>query len=212
MQNTETTLPAIWTVSVTRLSRLMREVTPEFDGRAVIDTLDLGFEEAVSHIRERLLVDDCDVVLSAGSNGEYLRNRIDKPIVLVRPDGFDLMQALSRARRRASKVGIISYGDSLPAFRSFQQEFGLDIEQRSYAHNEEARDLVAELVARGCGAIVGSGYVTELADSVGAVGILMYSPDSIRRAFEQAIDLARMLSNARSGVDRKSTRLNSSHT
>ena len=43
-----------------------------------------------------------------------------------------------------SKVGIISYGDSLPAFQSFKQEFGLDIEQRSYAHNEEARDLVAE--------------------------------------------------------------------
>jgi len=44
MQNTETSLPAIWTVSVTRLSRLMQEVTPEFDGRAVIDTIDLGFE------------------------------------------------------------------------------------------------------------------------------------------------------------------------
>ena len=202
MQNTETTLPSIWTVSVTRLSRLMREVTPEFDGRAVIDTLDLGFEEAVTHIRERLETDDCDVVLSAGSNGEYLRNRIDKPVVLVRPDGFDLMQALSRARRRASKVGIISYGDSLPAFQTFKQEFGLNVEQRSYAHNEEARDLVAELIAQGCGAIVGTGYVSELADAAGVAGILMYSPASIRRAFEQAIDLARMLSNARSGVRR----------
>ena len=153
MQNTETTLPSIWTVSVTRLSRLMQEVTPEFDGRAAISTINLGFEEAVTEIRERLREQDCDVVLSAGSNGEYLRNRIDKPVVLVRPDGFDLMQALSRARRRASKVGIISYGDSLPAFQTFKQEFGLDVEQRSYAHNEEARDLVAELIAQGCGAI-----------------------------------------------------------
>ncbi|WP_293367928.1 propionate catabolism operon regulatory protein PrpR [Nevskia sp.] len=205
MQNTESALPAIWTVSVTRLSRLMQEVTPEFDGRALIDPIDLGFEEAVSHIRERLVVDDCDVVLSAGSNGEYLRNRIDKPIVLVRPDGFDLMQALTRARRHSSRIGIVSYGVELPAFSAFKQEFGLSIEQRAYTHTEEARDRVAELVGLGCGAIVGTGYVSELADRAGAVGILMYSPDSIRRAFEQAIDLARMLTNARSGVRRAAT-------
>src|SRR3546814_7383108 len=99
MQHRDDTLPIIWTVSVTRLSSLMRDVTPEFDGRAQIDTLDLGFEEAVTRIRERLQTEDCDVLLSAGSNGEYLRNRIDKPVVLVRPDGFDVMQALTRARR-----------------------------------------------------------------------------------------------------------------
>ncbi len=205
MQNNEPSLPAIWTVSVTRLSRLMREVTTEFDGRAHIETIDLGFEEAVTHIRERLRSEDCDVVLSAGSNGEYLRNRIDKPIVLVRPDGFDLMQALTRARRHSSKVGIISYGVELPAFSAFKQEFGLQIEQRAYTNTEEARDLVAELVSLGCGAIVGTGYVSELADRAGATGILMYSPDSIRRAFEQAIDLARMLSAARSGIRRAPT-------
>ena len=205
MQNTETSLPAIWTVSVTRLSRLMQEVTPEFDGRAVIDTIDLGFEEAVAHLRERLREEDCDVVLSAGSNGEYLRNRIDKPIVLVRPDGFDLMLALTRARRHSSRIGIISYGDELPAFSGFKQEFGLSIEQRAYTHTEDARDHVAELVSLGCGAIVGTGYVTELADRAGVVGILMYSPESIRRAFEQAIDLARMLTNARSGLRRAPT-------
>jgi len=119
--------------------------------------------------------------------------------VLVRPDGFDLMQALTRARRHSQRVGVISYGADLPAFESFRQEFGLDVDLRSYTHNEEARDLVAELVSRGCGAIVGTGYVSELADAAGAVGLLIYSPASIRRAFEQAIDLARMLSVARSG-------------
>jgi len=202
MQLTDSPLPSIWTVSVTRLSSLMREVTPDFDGRAHIETIDLGFEEAVTHIRERLRTEDCDVVLSAGSNGEYLRNRIDKPIVLVRPDGFDLMQALARARRHTDRIGVVSYGAELPAFAAFKQQFGLQIEQRSYANTEEARDLVAELVSIGCGAIVGTGYVSELADRAGVAGILMYSPDAIRRAFEQAIDLARMLSAARSSVRR----------
>ncbi|MFT4046214.1 MAG: propionate catabolism operon regulatory protein PrpR [Solimonas sp.] len=205
MQIHDTAQPTIWTVSVTRLSSLMREVTPAFDGRAHIETIDLGFEEAVTHIRERLQREDCDVVLSAGSNGEYLRNRIDKPIVLVRPDGFDLMQALTRARKHAKRIGIITYGDALPAFAAFKQQFDLKIEQRAYTNTEAARDLVAELVSLGCKAIVGTGYITELADRAGVAGVLIYSPESIRRAFEQAIDLARMLASARSGVRRSAT-------
>nr|WP_026352973.1 propionate catabolism operon regulatory protein PrpR [Solimonas variicoloris] len=202
MQTPDGFLPTIWTVSVTRLSSLLRDITPEFDGRAHIETLDVGFEEAVTRIRERLRTEDCDVVLSAGSNGEYLRNRIDKPIVLIRPDGFDLMQALTRARHHSPRIGIVTYGGDLPAFSAFKQQFGLQIEQRSYSNAEEARDAVAELVALGCGAIVGTGYISELADRAGVAGILMYSPASIRRAFEQAIDLARLLASARSGPRR----------
>jgi len=195
-------LPTIWTVSITRLSALMRDLTPEFDGRAHIDTINLGFEEAVTLIRERLRTEDCDVVLSAGSNGAYLRNRIDKPVVLIEPDGFDLMQALARARRHSPRIGFISYGDDLPAFAAFKQQFGLDVEHRRYSNTEEARDIVAELVSLGCGAIVGTGFVVEMAEKAGIAGILMYSADSVRKTFEQAIDLARMLHTARSGPAR----------
>ncbi|WP_436278827.1 propionate catabolism operon regulatory protein PrpR [Solimonas soli] len=202
MQNPDTPLPTIWTVSVTRLSSLMRDLTPEFDGRAHIDTINLGFEEAVTLIRERLRSEDCDVVLSAGSNGAYLRNRIDKPVVLIEPDGFDLMQALARARRHSSRIGFISYGEDLPAFAAFKQQFGLDVEHRRYGNTEEARDIVAELVSLGCGAIVGTGFVVEMAEKAGVAGILMYSADSVRKTFEQAIDLARMLNTARSGPAR----------
>ena len=64
-----TRLPSIWTVSVSRLSSLLRDVTPEFDKRAHIETINLGFEEAARQIRRRLLTEDCDVLLAAGSNG-----------------------------------------------------------------------------------------------------------------------------------------------
>ena len=103
-----TRLPVIWTASVSRLSQLLREVTPEFDGRARIENLNLGFEDAVRHIRTRLPRERVDVLISAGSNGAYLRNRISRPLVLVRASGFDLMQALSRARRIASPRRITS--------------------------------------------------------------------------------------------------------
>ena len=46
--------PVIWTVSVTRLARLFREVSPEFDERAQTEAINLGFEDALEEIRRRL--------------------------------------------------------------------------------------------------------------------------------------------------------------
>jgi propionate catabolism operon transcriptional regulator len=188
-----TRLPVIWTASVSRLSQLLREVTPEFDGRARIENLNLGFEDAVRHIRTRLPGERVDVLISAGSNGAYLRNRISRPLVLVRASGFDLMQALSRARRIAERIGVITHETDLPVFAEFQRHFGLDIAQRSFITAEEARSAVGDLVSQGVRAIVGTGLVTELAEQGGVAGVLMYSADSIRQAFESALDVARPL-------------------
>lgn len=187
-------LPSIWTVSVSRLSSLLRDVTPEFDKRAHIETINLGFEEAARHIRRRLLSEDCDVLLAAGSNGAYLKSRIDKPLVLIRASGFDLMQALTRAHRLAPRIGVVTHETEMPAFAEFQKSFGLKIEQRAFVTAEDARDCVSELTARGVGAIVGTGLVVDLAESAGVAGVLMYSAASIREAFENALDVAEMMS------------------
>ncbi len=40
-----------------------------------------------------------DVVVSGGSNGAYLRQHVDVPVVLVKVTGFDVMSALATARR-----------------------------------------------------------------------------------------------------------------
>jgi propionate catabolism operon transcriptional regulator len=186
-------LPVIWTVSVSRLAHLLREVAPEFDGRARIETLNLGFEDAVRHIRGRLPRERVDVLISAGSNGAYLRNRISRPLVLVRASGFDLMQALSRARRIDARIGVITHETDLPVFAEFQRHFGLAIAQRSFVTAEDARLAVSDLIGQGVRAIVGTGLVTELAEQAGVAGVLMYSADSIRQAFESALDVARPL-------------------
>ena len=60
--------PVFWTVSMSRLFDLFRDITVEFDDRATIELIPLGFEEAVAHIREKLQTERCDAVISAGSN------------------------------------------------------------------------------------------------------------------------------------------------
>lgn len=44
--------PVIWTVSVTRLFELFRDISLEFDHLANITPIQLGFEKAVTYIRK----------------------------------------------------------------------------------------------------------------------------------------------------------------
>ena len=89
--------PVIWTVSVSRLSDLFRDITLEYDHLASIEPINLGFDDAARHIRERMATDRCDVVIAAGSNAAYLKGRVSVPVVIAKASGFDVMQALALA-------------------------------------------------------------------------------------------------------------------
>lgn len=149
--------PVIWTLSVTRLFDLFRDISLEFDHLATITPIRLGFEEAVRHIREKLASEHCDAIIAAGSNGAYLKSRLSIPVILIKPGGFDLLQALSKARKTSERIGVITYKAPLPALLEFQQTFDLPLEQRSYVTEEDARDQVAELKAAGIRTLVGAG-------------------------------------------------------
>ena len=184
--------PVFWTVSKSRLFDLFRDITLEFDDSAIIEPINLGFEDAVTHIRERLLTERCDAVISAGSNGTYLKSRLAVPVVIARASGFDLMQALARARQISPAIGLINYQELLPELTEFQRTFGIEIMQRSYVTEEDARAQINEMKAAGIKAIVGAGLITDLAEEAGMTGVFVYSAASIRHAFDDAFEIARV--------------------
>jgi propionate catabolism operon transcriptional regulator len=185
------TRPVIWTVAISRLQDLFRDITLEYDDRADIEPITLGFEEAVRHIRERLANEHCDAVIAAGSNAAYLKSRLSLPVVVAKASGFDVMQALARARKISPRIALVSYQQTIPELMEFQSTFGLDIVQRSYATEEDARAQINELKADGIKAIVGAGLITDLAEEAGLAGVFIYSAASIRQAFEDALEIAR---------------------
>ncbi len=184
--------PVIWTVSVSRLSELFRDITVEYDHLASIEPLHLGFDEAAKHIRERLAHEHCDVVIAAGSNAAWLKGRVSVPVVAAKASGYDVMKALARARRVSSRIGVISYQAPLPELGDFAATFGLDLAQRTYVTREDARAAVHELKAEGIAVIVGAGLITDLAEEAGLTGVFLYSAASIRQAFDDALELARL--------------------
>jgi len=184
--------PVIWTVSVSRLSDLFRDITLEYDHLATIEPIDLGFDEAARHIRERMASERCDVVIAAGSNGAYLKGRVSAPVVVAKASGFDVMGALARARKVSSRIGVIGYQQPLPELADFSATFGLTIAQRSYVTREDARAAVKEMKAAGIEVVVGAGLITDLAEEAGLTGVFLYSAASIRQAFDDALELARL--------------------
>ncbi|OWW19729.1 propionate catabolism operon regulatory protein PrpR [Noviherbaspirillum denitrificans] len=183
--------PIIWTVSISRLSDLFRDITLEFDDRASIEPIPLGFEDAVRHIRERLETERCDAVIAAGSNAAYLKSRLSLPVVIAKASGFDVMQALARARKITPHVGLITYQTPMTELAEFLGTFDIAIPQRTYVTEEDARAQINELKAAGIKAIVGAGLITDLAEEAGLAGVFVYSAASIRQAFEDALEIAR---------------------
>ncbi|MCC2972079.1 propionate catabolism operon regulatory protein PrpR [Massilia sp. IC2-476] len=184
--------PVIWTVSVSRLSDLFRDITLEYDHLASIEPLHLGFDEAARSLRERLATEHCDVVIAAGSNAAYLKGRISVPVVVAKASGFDVMQALARARRVSTRIAVITYQESLRELAEFADTFGIDIVQRTYVTEEDARAGINELKAAGIEVIVGAGLITDLAEEAGLTGVFLYSAASIRQAFDDALETARL--------------------
>jgi propionate catabolism operon transcriptional regulator len=205
--------PVIWTVSISRLADLFRDITLEFDDQASVEPIALGFEEAVRHIRERLENEHCDAVICAGSNAAYLKARLSVPVVVAKASGFDYLQALARARRISPRIGVVTYQRTLPELADFQNTFGLSILQRSYATEEDARDQISELKAAGVQAVVGAGLITDLAEEAGLTGVFVYSSASIRQAFEDALEAARLarLQSARRGASPLAEQLRARH-
>jgi transcriptional regulator, propionate catabolism operon regulatory protein len=182
--------PRIWAVGISKLRDLYRDIAAEYDGIADLRIVPLGYEDAVQEVES---AGDArpDVVVSAGSNGSYLKARISVPVVLVNPTGFDVMHALARARREGDSVGLVMHGETPSELKRFFRAFGAAVECASYLSAEDAEACVLDLRDRGVQAIVGPGLVTELAEKAGMKSVFLYSRASVQGAFETALEVAR---------------------
>jgi propionate catabolism operon transcriptional regulator len=179
----------VWAIGISKLRGLFRDIADEYDTRADLRLVTRGYEEAVSEIASAGK-DRPDVVVAAGSNGTYLKARIDVPVVLITPTGFDVMHALARARRDSSSVALVTHGETPAEVRRFVAAYGIDVVFASYQSAQDAEACVLDLRDRGVGTIVGPGLVTDLAARAGMESIFLYSRAAVRSAFDTALEVA----------------------
>lgn len=184
--------PLIWAFSITRLGQLFLEGSAAFADVADIRVVEKGYGDAVRELNQCDPSNEPDVVVAAGSNGDYLRRHARVPVTLVNVSGYDVLEALARAHRVSERVAVVTHHSINPSLEHFIRRFGLGIELRCYSGLDDAKGCVRELADSGIEAIVGPGLVTDLAEQAGLTGIFLYSEDSIRRALSEAIEIARI--------------------
>ena len=184
--------PRIWACGISRLSDLFLDIAAEYNDRAELRVITRGFEDIVREI-DAAGAERPDVVVAGGSNGAYLKPRLSLPVVVINPTGFDVMHALARARRTApgdaASVALVTHGDTPDEVRRFVAAYGMDVVFASYTSRQGAESCVLDLRDRGVGVVVGPGLVTDLAAQAGMNAVFLYSRDSVRAAFDTALEV-----------------------
>jgi propionate catabolism operon transcriptional regulator len=185
--------PILWAFSLSRLDGLLERVMPQFAEAANIRVFHKVFKEALDAAQALIQQgEEVDVLISAGASAAYLRKYATVPVVTIQPTGFDMLQALAKARRLSRRVGIVSFGEVTPELEQFKELYGLEIEQRAYETIEEAESRVRELAAKGVEVVVGPSFVTDVSERIGLRGVFLYSENAVREAIGRAIEIARV--------------------
>jgi propionate catabolism operon transcriptional regulator len=185
-------LPRLCFLSYRQIREFAMPVVAEYTGRAQIEVVDGTFGGALAIAQDRVERGVVDAFVSAGSNASILRAGLRAPVATIQLGGFDLLQALIKARRIAGRVGVVMYGQTIPELDAVKDLLNIEISQHAYQTPDDARQRFETLRREGFTVIVGSSLVVELAEEAGLVGLLAYSLASIRKGFDDALELARV--------------------
>lgn len=184
--------PRLCILTYQRLSHLVRAIIPEYNHRAEIDMMEVVFQDALDLGREIERKRQYDVIISAGANAELLRDLLNFPVVSIKVTGYDLLIALTKAGEISDHVGVGIYQEKIEQLESVKHLLQVKITQQTYQTVADARECVWRLRNEGLKVIVGSSLVVELAEASDLVGILVYSPESVRLAIEDALQIAEL--------------------
>jgi len=185
-------LPRLCFLSYRQVREFAMPVVAEYTGRAHVEVVDGTFGGALAIAQDRIDRGLVDAFVSAGSNASILRTGLQAPVATIQLGGFDILQALIQARRIADRVGVVMYGRTIPELDAVKDLLNIEIVQHAYQTPDDARQRFEQLRRENFQVIVGSSLVVELAEQAGLHGLLAYSLASVRKGFEDAIELARV--------------------
>jgi len=175
--------------SPSRLASAVAAAAKPYAARADIRIVDCDFDESLDRARALQREGRTDVLISAGATGDFLRQQLDMAVVLMRNNGMDLLRAVADARARAARVAVLTYREIDADLEDLLGVLKIDVELATYSTLRQAERRVAEVKRAGCGAVVGSSMVTEIAEAAGLSGFLAIGAQATREALDDAIAL-----------------------
>jgi propionate catabolism operon transcriptional regulator len=184
--------PRICVLSYNSLSQMVHTVVSEFVSRAEIEVVEVLLDQALTLGLDIEKNRRADVIITAGANAVLLRSALSLPVVAIKVTGFDFLLALQRARKVSDRIGVGVFRQKSLELETVKELLQVQVAQQTYETRADAQESFQRLHDEGYQVIVGSSLVVEMAEASGLTGILIYSLESVRQAFEEAIQLAEL--------------------
>lgn len=182
-------------VGYRKFSELINALLPDFANEADVAIVESVATEQ-SDYSALVKRHAADVVVSAGSNAAYLKATLKVPVVAQPVSDTDVIEAMAKARKIASRVHIFTYASepepSARLLESLPDLLGISVYAHTYTTTDEALEsLLLALAEESPEVIVGPSYICRIAEKRGVPAILMYSRSSASAMLRTAIDTAR---------------------
>ncbi|NLR75678.1 propionate catabolism operon regulatory protein PrpR [Leeia aquatica] len=186
--------PQIAVVATRGLADLCRSQLTEYAHLADWRLLDRPLEDAEQDARSLWRAGLLDALVAAGANAQQLREALPVPVATIQVNGFDVLLALQQAQAMdAGRVVILTRQQLASEFADLQPMLSLPLDIRTYQQDEAARQLLRTLAHSGERVVVvGSSLIVSWAMQEGLPGVILYSAPSVRRAFDDALEVARI--------------------
>ena len=183
--------PKLAFISQTRLSTLFNNVRKENHWAVDFQLHEYIAEQNRSKVLELDSRRDIEVVIAGGGNASVISAmQLNTPLVVIEISGFDIMQALWQAQQLAKKAVFINYNEPISQLDQFASIFSISVEQHTFNNIQEAFNTVLKIIQQPDSIIIGASHVCDIAESMNANSVFIYSQDAIHKALVTAQQLA----------------------
>ena len=170
-----------------KLSQMVHSLIVEFEALASITIIDKVFNDAIRSARNLIEQQQVDIFISAGANAFYLQDTLPIPVLALKVEQFDLIQAILTARRISSKILLLHHDRQEVNAELFGLFDGVRVSKHTYSTAEHAKEVFHSVRNDSFGVVIGSSYACDLAEHAGLQSVLMYSRESCRNLIRKAI-------------------------
>jgi len=135
-----------------------------------------------------------NIIISRGGTGNLIKSNLQIPVVNLETNGFDILNAISKAVTYSTNVGIIGFEKLISSFGKvieiMHNTFSIKIATAIINNEIEIRKNVKQLYEQGINVFIGGNAVINVTNYLGYDGVLIESGDeSILEAVQHAKNL-----------------------
>lgn len=179
-------------MSVPMMSSVIRSLHFKLPQNVSIRLVDAFLDDAMRIAAELEAAGEVDVFVSAGSNARLLSSLVSKPLVEINVTGFDILHALTAAKTFSDHVAVLTFRDQIEHLSAALDVLSIRVKMLEYDYENlpEMEAMLDDLLEEGIGAVVGSSLIFQMAKRRGMNPVFIYSKDSVKRALDQAVQIA----------------------